>query len=177
MKSEKGITLISIIVYMIGIILVISILASLSNFFFQNKNYLLENDRYISEYNKFNMYFINDVKNNKTAEIETIYQKDASGNEVISDGNKVEAGMRIILADGTVYTYRSKTDKASDGSENDDYGIYRNKAKICTKISSCTFSIDPASNKLDREDGKRVISVTMEIDNFTTTNDYVLKYW
>lgn len=177
MKSEKGVTLISIIVYIIGIMLVISILAGISNFFFQNKNYLLENSRYISEYNKFNMYFLDDVKKNKTAEIETIYQKDASGNEVISGGDKVEAGMRIILADGTIYTYRKISDKTSDGKDANDYGIYRNKAKICTNISSCTFSIDPTSNKLDRADGKRVISVTMTIDDFTTTNKYVLNYW
>ena len=172
MKSEKGITLISIIVYMIGIMLVISILAGLSNFFFQNKNYLLENDRYISEYNKFNMYFINDVKNNKTAVIEPVYQK-INGNITTN-----VAGTRIILNDGTVYTYRSLADKSSS-NEADAYdnGIYRNRAKICTKISSCTFSIDPASNKVDRADGKRVISVTMTVEGFTTTNKYVLKYW
>ena len=167
MKSEKGVTLISIIVYMIGIIIVLSILATLSSFFFQNKEYVLDDSRYISEFNKFSMYFISDVKNNKTAEIEPVYQK-INGTET----TKV-AGMRITFSDGTVYTYREITDETGDY----DYGIYRNKAKICTNISSCSFSIDPASNKLERADGKRVISVTMTIDDFTTTNSYVLKYW
>ena len=200
MKSEKGVTLISIVVYIIGIMIVIAILSGLSNFFFQNKNELLDQSRYISEYNKFNMYFINDIKNNRTAEIETIYQqeKDENGHnvDVIVDGNKVEAGMRIILADGTVYTYRKITDKASNGTQQNDYGIYRNRAKICSGIVDCSFKIVPESNQKDITEGpykgKRIITVQMTIDEvtdnevttgedityeFTTTNNYVLKYW
>lgn len=185
MKSEKGITLITLIIYMIGITLTISILSILSTFFFRNQNYLLDNSRYVSEYNKFNMYFIKDIKNNRTAKIENVYQKDAYGNQVISNGNPVKAGMRIVLADGTVYTYRSLGDKDSKGKDTYDNGIYRNKTKICSKIYDCTFSIDPENNKDDREDGKRIITVNITIndrendldDSFTTTNKYVLRYW
>ena len=173
MKSEKGVTLIIIIVYMIGIILVISILSAISSFFFQNRNYLLDNSRYISEYNKFNMYFIDDIKRNRTAKIEDVYQKDANREDVIVEGKKVKAGMRIVLPDGTVYTYRSLGDKNNNGEDTYDNGIYRNRSKICSKISDCTFSIDYE----DRADEKWIISVKMTIDDFTTTNRYVLRYW
>lgn len=176
MKSEKGITLISIIVYIIGIMIVISILAGISNFFFQNENYLLDKSKYISEYNKFNMYFLEDVKNNRTAKIEPIYQKDSNNSET-----NVVAGARIILADGTVYTYRKITDKAADGTEENDYGIYRNRAKICSGIEECTFKIVPDANNKDITTGpykgKRIITVEMTIDEFTTSNNYVLRYW
>lgn len=70
MKSQKGITLISLIIYMIVMVLVISTLSILSRFFFSNKNHLLDESRYISEYNKFNMYFIADAKRNKNATVE-----------------------------------------------------------------------------------------------------------
>ena len=172
MKSEKGVTLINIVVYLIGMTLIISALAGISNFFFQNKNYLLEKSKYISEYNKFNMYFIEDLKKNKTAEIEPVYKKNSLNVET-----DVLAGSRIIFADGTVYTYR----KYADGDGENDYGIYRNRVKICSGIENCIFQIVPASNSQEITTGpykgKRIITVQMTIDSFTTLNNYVLKYW
>lgn len=84
MKSEKGITLISLILYVILLIAVVSMLSIISEFFFTNTKYLTNNSENITEYNKFNMYFIEDVKKNKTAEIE--------------EDN-------IRFEDGTLYTY------------------------------------------------------------------------
>ena len=91
MKKEKGITLISLIIYITAMCIIISILSIMSNFFFSNTKNIKENTKYISEYNKFNMYFIEDVKNNKNT-----YQ--VTNNE-------------IIFEDGTVYTYKANTDK------------------------------------------------------------------
>lgn len=112
MRSQKGITLVSLIIYLVALIFVISTLSIASNFFFSNKSYLFNESRYIAEYNKFNMYFIEDVKNNKKAVVEQ------NGNE-------------IIFEDGTVYSFVGEQDR----------GVYRNKVKICTNISNCVFSI------------------------------------
>lgn len=109
MKKENGITLITLIIYMIVMCIVISILASISNFFFRNTNIIKEDSKYISEYNKFNMYFLDDIKNNEN----TL--------EVKND--------EIIFEDGTTYTFK----KGPDNS------IYRNKAKICNNIEYCYF--------------------------------------
>lgn len=84
MKNQKGITLISLTVYIIALILVVATLSAISDSFFSRKNYLLDDSRNIAEYNKFDMYFIEDVKSNKTAQV--------TANE-------------IIFEDGTVYTY------------------------------------------------------------------------
>ena len=110
MKSQKGITLTSLIIYIITLLLVLSILSIITQFFMRNKDMLTEQSQYISEYNKFNMYFIEDVKNNSD-----IYS--ISNNE-------------IIFKDGTVYTYKS----------GEDNSIYRNKVKICRDVYLCEFT-------------------------------------
>lgn len=89
MKSHKGITLISLILYVILLVFVVSMLSLISNMFFSNIDYVTENSKNVSEFNKFNMYFIEDSKNNTSAKVTE---------------NTVE------FEDGTKYTY-SESDK------------------------------------------------------------------
>lgn len=89
MKSEKGITLISLIIYIILLIFVVTILEAISQHFYSNTSYIQEMGKYISEFNKFNMYFIEDVKNN-------------------SDTYEISEN-KVVFEDGTIYTYTNKT--------------------------------------------------------------------
>ena len=64
MKSEKGITLTSLIVYVIGMVMVISIVSVLTTYFYKNiKNVGADIDP-IAEYTKFNSYFTNEINKN-----------------------------------------------------------------------------------------------------------------
>ena len=147
MKQEKGITLLSLTLYMVVLVMVIAMLAIVSDMFFTNTNYINESGKYISEYNKFNMYFIEDVKNNK----------DVTG---VTENE-------IVFEDGTTYTYK----------EGPDYGIYRNKVKICSNIALCKFN---KTQKAEDSVTKNIIGVTIAIKSsksFIIENDYVLKYW
>lgn len=147
MKSEKGITLITLTIYMIAICLVVSMLAVFSDLFYSNTDYLKGNSRYMSEYNKFNMYFIEDVKNNKN----------------ISDITE----NKIVFEDGTTYSY--KTDP--------DYSIYRNKVKICTNIAYCRFTkTEETTNNITKKI-INVYMIINGTNLFETSNQYVLKYW
>lgn len=85
MKSEKGITLTALIIYIIIATILIASIALLSSYFYSNMNIIKQQNQYAIEFNKFSMFFIEDVKNNKTAEVTT---------------NKV------TFADGTVYEYK-----------------------------------------------------------------------
>ena len=87
MRSEKGVTLISLIIYIILLVLVLSILSIVSQYFFGNLNRITDMGKYLSGFNKFNMYFIEDIKNNTE-----VYS--ASNNE-------------IIFKDGTTYTFEN----------------------------------------------------------------------
>lgn len=144
MKSNRGVTLLSLMMYILLIILVMGIFTMISKFFYGNTKYITDSGKYVSEYNKFNMYFIDDVKNNRFAYL----------NE---DGN-------LVFADGTGYTFL-------------DGGIYRNKVKVCSNITFCSFEIS------DVESGgitKKVINVKMLLggeDSIDLSTNYVLKYW
>ena len=147
MKNEKGITLMTLIIYIIGICLVIGMLATISDVFYTNIDYIKDNSKYISEYNKFNMYFIEDVKNNKNT-----YR--------VTDNE-------ILFEDGTIYTYVADNDKS----------IYRNKVKICTNIAYCKFSkTEPIINSVVKK-VINVHMVIEGSKLFETSNEYVLKYW
>lgn len=147
MKSNKGVTLTILIIYIIALSIVIGVLTNISNNFYANTKYIMDNGKYISEFNKFNMYFIEDVKNNSN-----IYS--ITGNE-------------IIFEDGTIYTYKSNPDKA----------IYRNNVKICRNIESCVFTkTEETVNSINKKIiNVSVIFDASEL--FETSTDYVLKYW
>lgn len=85
MKSERGITLTSLIIYVVITTIAITAIASFSSFFVSNMNEVKEQEKYAPEFNKFSMFFIGDVKNNKTAEVTT---------------------NQVTFEDGTVYQYR-----------------------------------------------------------------------
>lgn len=88
MKSEKGITLTSLVIYIIIATIVISTLSVISTFFFSNMNLIKDQNEYAIEFNKFSMFFIEDVKKNRTADVK-------------------EEEKKIIFEDGTVYEYFS----------------------------------------------------------------------
>ena len=86
MKSQKGVTLIALVIYVIVLTIVVSILAMISSFFFSNVNFVKDQANYAPEFNKFNMFFIQDVKNNKNVTV--------SGNNI-----KFEDGTEYIFMD------------------------------------------------------------------------------
>lgn len=147
MKSEKGITLMSLILYVILLVLVVSMLSIMSDLFFSNTEILTNNSKYIAELNKFNMYFIEDVKNN-------------------NDIYKIENN-KIIFEDGTIYTYNASPDN----------GIYRNKVKICDNIEFCKFSAKQQKTNNTNKKIINVQMIIESPKVFYTNNDYTLKYW
>lgn len=62
MKSQKGITLISLTIYVIVMALVIGVIAILSTFFYSNMKDINQTVDPITEYTKFNSFFSDEVK-------------------------------------------------------------------------------------------------------------------
>ena len=83
MKSQKGVTLIALVIYVIVLTIVVSILAMISSFFFSNVNFVKDQANYAPEFNKFNMFFIQDVKNNKNVTVSGNNIKFEDGTEYI----------------------------------------------------------------------------------------------
>ena len=154
MKSERGITLVILVIYILMFSVVMGLLATLSNYIYSNLSYVNDNSIDVSEFNKFNMYFIEDIKTNTQAEIkETVSEE---GKEIL----------QITFEDGDTYRY-VKSEKT----------IYKNQQKIAKDIID--FNAEQFSNS---EKGKKYIEVNIKSGsndeaNYEKKIEYVLKYW
>ena len=63
LSSEKGVTLSALVLYMVIMVIVIGIMTTISSFFFRNVYSVIDTPKYLSEMNKFIMFFGVDVKN------------------------------------------------------------------------------------------------------------------
>lgn len=149
MKSEKGITLAALVIYVLIFSITIVLLASLSNYIFQNLNKISAEEISSEEFNKFNVYFIKDVKESRIANV-----KAGQSDEVI-----------ITLESGSTYTYKD-----------DENAIYKNKEKIAINIVSFTAETKVENNKniidVTIKTGKDPLN-----PKFSKNIKYVLKYW
>lgn len=110
MKSEKGVTLITLTIYVIVMVVVVGIIAIVTGAFMkslQNANFY--NDP-IAEYTTFNSYISEEVNHPGIKILE------CKENYVVFDNN-------------VQYSFIPE-----------NRGIYRNQVKICWDIDSCTFS-------------------------------------
>ena len=149
MKSEKGITLIILKIYIIIFSIVIILLANLSSYIYSNLKNINDRSVDVSEINKFNMYFIEDVKTNSQAEIRTL-----------TDSNT----MQIVFQDGDIYSYVIN-----------EKSIYKNEQKIARNIEA--FNAEGYIIDAKKYIQVSIEIGTDDETNYTKATDYVLKYW
>lgn len=91
MKNNHGVTITSLIVYVIAMLIVIGIIANLTSFFYTNILNLEDESANVSEISKFNMYFLKEIKNanNSIAEISENRITFISGNTFTFQDNAV----------------------------------------------------------------------------------------
>lgn len=93
MKNENGITLVSLVIYILAMLIIIGIMGKVSIMFYENSNDLDDDVKDIVEYNKFNSYFIKEIKsaNNSIDKISTdgTYILFTSGNSFTFRNNKI----------------------------------------------------------------------------------------
>ena len=149
MKSEKGITLIILTIYIIIFSIVIILLANLSSYIYSNLKNINDRSVDVSEINKFNMYFIEDVKTNSQAEIRTL-----------TDSNT----MQIVFQDGDIYSYVIN-----------EKSIYKNEQKIARNIEA--FNAEGYIIDAKKYIQVSIEIGTDDETNYTKATDYILKYW
>ena len=109
MKLQKGITLISLIIYIIVMIMIVVIGFMINNYLYTNTNALLNKINPNTEYSKFSSLFLDEINYPNLKVLE--YGEDY-----------------IVFDNGVQYTYVAE-----------NKGIYRNKIKICRNVEMCTF--------------------------------------
>lgn len=114
MKNNRGITLVTLIAYIILAILVISMLTALAAHFKKNLNNVTEISSRDVEFDKINLQLLKETK--------------TEGN-LIDENNSTDS--RVTFTNGNTYTYKV-----------DNKAIYLNdNIKVATDISSCKFDI------------------------------------
>lgn len=112
MKNQKGITLVSLLVYIIVMIIIIGGLSTISYNFYRNTQALEVDTEDIVEFSNFNEYFIKEIKkaNNKIDNIS-------------------EDGTYIVFTDGNSFMLNNKS-------------IYYNQIEISKNVNSLIFEYD-----------------------------------
>lgn len=133
MKSQKGITLTSLAMYIVLILIVLAILATVSANMQGNVRNSGKEGTDISEINKFNMYFLKEVKKQGNS-IESITSSDIEVEENIP-------GDSIEFSNGKKFLY--------DSSNYSIELIEQNKTiKLAKNIENCTFTEKMSNGKI-----------------------------
>ena len=117
MKSEKGITLVSLSAYVLAMLMVVSTVSVITSFYYTNVIYVGDSGKNAANYEKFNTYFLKDVEE--------------KGNKVETIGNN---GSYIEFSNGNRYTFQ-------------DNCLYFNKIRICRNVSEISFQVKPVYDK------------------------------
>lgn len=121
MKSQKGVTLSSLIIYVIAMSIIIGTIAAITNYFYGNLNSLTNRTEGSKQYTTFNSYFVSEVN-----------KKD---NVVLTDLLNADGETKIAFSSGNQFLFTSNS-------------VYFNKIKICKEVTSCTFGFDEENNKI-----------------------------
>lgn len=114
MKSERGVTLTSIMIYVIALTTTVIVVGAMITYFYKNIKYVSSNTAANAEFTKFNVFFTDDIN--------------VEGNN-IKTWDTQDLNYIVFSKTGNQYTFK-------------DGGIYLNKAKICKDIDTCVFSYD-----------------------------------
>ncbi len=162
MKEQKGITLTSLVIYIIVVTIIVSTLAVMSSHFFLNANDLKYQDKYAVEFNKFNMFFINDVKNNNKAQVEDQKIVFDDGTTYTLEGDSIYRDDLVIATKIQFLEFTSSTYKVPD----------TNTTKNLINVHLTIGDNRTASSNSFQNDVNQNIK-----DRFDKTIEYVLKYW
>ena len=92
MRNQKGITLTSLVIYVIAMIIVLALMSSIINNFYQNSDTIQADTQEIIEFNNFNTYFLKEIKK-KENRVDSIqdnyYILFASGNSFSLENNSI----------------------------------------------------------------------------------------
>lgn len=154
MKKEQGITLISLIVYVILMTFIIALISSITASFYANVNEFDNDSESAVAYAKFNMYFVNDIK-----------REGATIQEASND---------YIIISYTTETSQENSEGVTVSSKETAYVeylvqneiLYRNKVKICENVKGVSITADKENN---------IINVNMTIGDYEKKATYVIE--
>lgn len=116
MKRDSGVTLTSLIIYVIAMVVVVATIATLTKYFYGNIDRLSEKTNGAKEYTAFNSYFTNEINDRS--------------NKILAE---VSSNTKLVFSNGNQYTFSKKHESDLTGL------IYLNKMIICRDVKDCRF--------------------------------------
>lgn len=155
MKSEKGVTIVSLIIYVGVLFVVVLLVGKVTSFFFSNKN-TIENPNSEADFNKLNLYMLGETKkeNNTIKAIGKMIKNESDvwnfvpnqkGENIDNQDieNDINQGNAIQF-----YTYTNGEEEYNIIGLAGD-GIYYNEIKICENVEE--FEIRKSGEKRKRK--------------------------
>ena len=120
MKSERGVTITAIMIYVLAFTVVVVLVTRMTTYFYKNVDQVKSNTIADTEYTKFTSYFTEEINMN--------------GNTV----REIDSGKKYIIfgKSGNEYKYENNT-------------IYRNNVKICRDVETCEFYYNKETKEID----------------------------
>lgn len=148
-KSEKGVTLLALTIYMIVLTAVLGMMTVLSNLFYNNVYTLQDTVENAGDFDTFNSCLIIDAKANTSVRVD-------------------ESTKTIVFGDDTTYTYNEEEET-----------IYRGEFKVAShvkyfNVNSSTKTVDNVEKKILTI---KIIIGDSTQNLINQTIDYTLKYW
>lgn len=139
MKNNKGITLTSLIIYVIGMTIMVATIATLTSFFYKNIDIGdINNDT--TQYTKFSSIFLGEINR--------------KNNSVIDCKSLADGVSYIIFSSGNQYTFNE-----------DSKSIYKNNVKICDNVEICDFSYSFEDSKYKVKVSFKTASIDLSGEN------------
>lgn len=139
MKNNKGITLTSLIIYVIGMTIMVATIATITSYFYKNLDVRNINSD-TTQYTKFSSIFSEEINREKNTVIDC---------KSLTDMDKISY---IIFSSGNQFTFNNNS-------------IYKNNVKICDNIESCDFSYTFSDSKYKITVNLRTNNIDMTGDN------------
>ena len=146
MKIENGITLTSLIIYVIGMVIVVTTVSTLTTYFYKNIDINSTNND-TTQYTKFTSVFLDEINKGQNEVIEA---------KTISESDKKVS--YIIFSDGNQYTFKEE-----------NKSIYKNQVKICENIDNCEFSYK-------YQDSQYIVQVQLKTGKIDKTGNNAISY-
>lgn len=174
-KSKKGITMMSLIIYVAALLIVSGIIAGITTFFYSNYNFLNGNVSVSSEYNKLNLCFLEETKKNGIYIYDFKASGDTTKNNFGTTENSIEYDSEYKLlediknkCDGFFNSYILFSDESFIGFRKSEKAIYYNQSVVCKDVEDLTINTD-------QKNGKDVVSIFIQFEKKSFSTKYTIK--
>lgn len=157
MKNQKGVTLISLTIYVIALTVIIAMLSVISTYFYKNVNDTQDDITPLTEFTNFNSYFTTDANTTHVTYLTTGTESEYSYVALVNEDT-----LEVIKY---IYVPQDKTIYRDTGSEEK-----RNKATITVarNVTYCKFE------EGNQENNKTKFKITLKVGNTEKTYTYSL---